>query len=317
MGFIAKDWDIFVTKNGRKYSTSYDLVAFNHITDTAYEDVIDETMLTGVDSKGNEYKMFEISRETFNIIRDKLLNKYSLYGEFVEYEINYKEEKFIKQKENLVPASLVKKGINGELSHAELDKIVGVDLEECDYYNYDAFMKGISKFLSGEVSKIYYKSWIILILWALNANKFKPYSKRWKIYDYLADYFDGHAFDDLEEEKEIECNNMISMLKYQNHLLQNVNKSVVPPFYNENETVVYVNFAFCNQRNEFYHICIANEKEKTFKMSLVANCKFLPNVNYTYVDEEEMLSLSNKYYDYNFDFSINENEYIELLPFKE
>ena len=78
MSFIAKEWDIFVTKNGGRYSKSYDLVAFNPITETAYTDVVDESMLTGIDSKGNEYKMLEISRDTFNIIEDKMLNKQTL-----------------------------------------------------------------------------------------------------------------------------------------------------------------------------------------------------------------------------------------------
>ncbi len=318
MSFIAKEWDIFVTKNGGRYSKSYDLVAFNPITETAYIDVVDESMLTGIDSKGNEYKMLEISRDTFNIIEDKMLNKYSLYDGFVYHEFNAKQTN-VEEKEAIVPASLVKKGINGELSYEELDKIVSVDVEEGDYYNYNAFMEGILRFLRGEVSKNYYKAWTILVSWALSANKLKLYSKKWKIYDSLAYDFDGHSFNNFNnlEEKEIECNDMIATIKYKNHLLENVNKSKVPPFYNENKTIVYVNFAFCNQSNVFHRVCIANEDAKTFKLALVTNCNFLPNVNYTFIDEDEALNLSNTYYEYTFDLSINEHEYIASLPFKE
>ena len=317
MGFIAKDWDIFVTKNGGKHSTKYDLVAFNPTTEEAYDDVIDESMLSGVDSAGNEYKMLEVSCETFTMIRDKLLSKYSLICNFIEWVIDYKEEPEVKKTEKLVPASLVKKGINGELSYKELDEIAGVNLEKGDYYNYDAFMKGILRFLRGEISKDYYKSWLILVIWALSANKLKPYSKKWKIYDSLSYDFDGHSFNDLEEEKEKECNDMIATLKYQNHLLKNVNKANVPPFYNENKTIVYINFAFCNQENDFYNVCIANEEEKVFKISLVANLVLLPNLNYTFVDEDETSNLTNKYYEYYFDPTINEYDYIRSTPFIE
>lgn len=317
MSFIAKDWDIFVTKIGGKNSIKYELVAFNPTTEMAYEGVVDKSMLTGVDSNGNEYKMLEVSSDTFNMIENKLLNKYSINCGFINCIIKDKGETDIKEKENLIPACLVKKGINGELSYEELDKIVSVDLEEDDYYNYNAFMEGISRFLRGEVSRDYYVSWLILVSWALSANKLKPYSKRWKIYDKLAWDFDGHSFSDLEEEKESECNNMIATLKYQNHLLQNANKAEAPPFYNKNKTIVYVNFAFCNQSNYFYRFCIANEKEKVFKISIVANCVFLPNVNYTFINEDEMLDLTNKYYEYNFVPTINEYDYITSLPFKE
>ncbi len=316
MGFIAKDWDIFVTEKGRKGTTSYDLIAFNPITEMAYEDVVDKSMLRGVDSQGNTYKMHEISRDTFNILENKLLTKYSLYEGFVEFEINAKKEKLVIRKANLVPASLVKKGINGELSYDELDKIVSVDVEEGDYYNYNAFMEGISRFLRGEVSKDYYRAWTILVCWALNSNKFRPYSKKWKIYESLAWDFDGHSFDEWEDKKEAECNEMIAGLKYQNHLLENVNKSKVPPFYNKNKTIVYVNFAFCNQSNVFYRVCIANEKEEVFKIALIANCLLLPNINYTFIDEDEMLDLTNKYYEYYFDPNINEYDYIGSLPFR-
>lgn len=316
MGFIAKEWDIFVTKNGGKNSTSYDLVAFNPTTEEAYEDVVDEAMLTGVDSKGNKYKMLEVSNDMFYVIENKLCRKYSLWCDFINFVVNDTEEIDVNEKENLIPASLVKKGINGELSYKELDKIVSVDVEESDYYNYDALIKGVTRFLRGEVSKKYYRDWLILVCWALNANKFKPYSKKWKIYDCLAGNFDGHSFDDLEEEKEAECNEIIAIIKYQNHLLQNVNKAKIPPFYNENKTIVYVNFAFCNKSNEFYRVCIVNDETKEFKIALVANCVFSPNVNYTFIDEDEALSLSNTYYEYYYNPAINEYDYISSLPFK-
>ena len=164
MEFIAKDWDIFVTKNGGKNSTKYDLVAFNSTTETACEDVVDKSKLTGIDSTGNEYKMLEVGRDMFNMIENKLLNKYSLTCGFVNCVIKAKKERVVEEKEDLVPANLVKKGINGELSYEELDKIVSVHLEESDYYNYDAFIEGISKFLKGEVSRDYYISWLILVI---------------------------------------------------------------------------------------------------------------------------------------------------------
>ena len=316
MSFIAKEWDIFVTKNGGVNSTSYKLLAFNSISEEAYEDVVDKSMLTGVDSKGNEYKMLEVSRDAFNMIESKLYQKYSLESEFIDWVVNYQEEPKIKKTENLVPASLVKKGINGDLSYEELREIVSVDLEEDDYYNYEAFIKGILRFLRGEISENYYTSWVILCSWALSANKFKPNSKKQKIYDSLAWSFDGHSFDDFNDLKEKECNDMIAIIKYKNHLLQNVNKTIVPPFYNENKTIVYVNFAFGNHHNEFYNVCIANEKENVFKMALVANPVFLPNVNYTFVGEDEMLNLTNDYFEYYFDPTINEYDYIGVLPFR-
>ena len=99
-------------------------------------------------------------------------------------------------------------------------------------------------------------------------------------------------------------------------MLQNINRAKTPAFYNKNKTVVYACFAFCNQYNTFSRVCIANEKEKVFKIALVANCSFLPSVNYTFIDEDEMLDLANKYYEYYFVPTINEYDYIASLPFK-
>ena len=109
MEFIAKDWDIFVTKNGGKNSTKYDLVAFNSTTETACEDVVDKSKLTGIDSTGNEYKMLEVGRDMFNMIENKLLNKYSLESGFVNCVLETKKERVVEEKEDLVPANLVKK----------------------------------------------------------------------------------------------------------------------------------------------------------------------------------------------------------------
>ncbi len=310
MEFKAQDWDFICTQCNQE--GIYDIMIYNPLTKELYfEEDVGEEYCSGVDSYGNPYSSAKISRELFEIIFNKLFRRGGYTeGFFSEWEDDEIDISLNKPKAKKVPKEIVCKGIRGELSEEALDKIVQVKLEKADYYDFDAFISVIHRFLRGEISRKYYKDWLILVSWAMASHKFKEKSKRYLLYNEISYGFDGHSFDDYEEEKEYECYSMIASLKYDNHQLQNTRKSVVPPFYNEDGTAVFVFFDYCNYYNEYHKICVVNEQDKTFKIDNVTNPFYYEHINYTFVDEDEFDELSNRYYKYFHDKALDIHKYI-------
>ncbi len=259
---------------------------------------------------------FCFSESLFDILFKKLFKSGGYTeGFFDEWEEDENDASSNKSKEKKAPKEIVFKGIRGELSEDALDKIVQVSLEKADYYDFDAFISVIHKFLRGEISKNYYKHWLILVSWAMSSHKFKENSKRYLLYNSISYGFDGHSFDDCEDEKEYECYDMIASLKYDNHLLQNTRKSIVPPFYNKDGTAVFICFDYCNYYNEYRKICVVNEQDKTFKIDNITNPFYYEHINYTFVDEDEFGDLPNRYYEYFHDKTIDIREFVGERPY--
>lgn len=312
MGFKAQDWDFICTECNEE--GIYDIMIYNPLTKELHlEEDIGEEYISGVDSYGNPYSSAKVSRELFDIIFNKLLKRDGCIGGFFdEWEADVPVHRPSKNK---VPKETVFKGIRGELSVEDLDKIVQVDLEKADYYDFEAFISVMHKFLSGEISRDYYKHWVILVAWALSSHKFKENSKRYLLYNSISDDFDGHSFGNLEVEKEQECYGMIASLKHNDHLLKNIRKSVAPPFFNENGIAVYICLGYCNHYNEYHKICVADEQNKIFKIDNIVNPFYYEHINYTFVDEDEFDDLTNTYYEYFHDISMDIHEYIGERPF--
>lgn len=316
MGFKAKDWDFICTEYD---GGVYDMMIYNPTTKELYvEEDIEEEYISGVDSYGNPYTAAKISGETFDIIQKKMMRDGGAHmGFFIDWD---DDEDFAPKlsptgNKEKVPADLVRKGIRGELSPSELDKIVQVELERADYYDFDAFINMIHRFMRGEVSEGYYHDWVILVAWAMGANKCRENSKRYLLYQSISDCFDGDAFTEFEDGKEHECLEMIAFLKHYNHQLQNIQKSTEPPFYNEDGTAVYVCFEYCNQENVFYRLCVANEKTESFKITYIANPFYFEHINYTFVSGDDFDDLAGTYYEYFHDISIDIHDYIGERPF--
>ena len=311
MRFKAKDWDFVCTKT--KKGGVYDLFIYNPDEEVLFlEENIGCEYLKGTDSFGNPYCAVEISPKSFYTIFKKLFKDKGCGMGFFE---NYEEDSCYIKRDAKIQKELVFKAVKGGLTEKELSKIVQEKFEKADYYDFDAFVSVIHKFLNNAISKRYYLDWLIVVCGALNENMFKKGSKKQKIYQKLSDCFDGHSFDTLEEEKERECQEFLAMLKYYNHLLSNTNKIVEPPFYNKNNTVVYVCFSYCNGYNEHYKICIAVEDNEVFKIALISNPFYMEEVNYTFIEDDDFEDLTNKYYDFYHDKSIDIHKYIIENPY--
>ncbi len=312
MSFRASEWDFICTKCNKQ--GTYDLIVYNPLTKELFEERVDAELIHGLDSYGNPYSAAEIGRKTFDIIAKKLARDGGACSGFFDGDC-YAAETSKKAETSKIPKETVLKGIKGELSEEELDSIVQVELEWANYYDFDAFLSVIHRFLRGEISKEYYRNWLILVCRALSNNKFKENSKKDLLYEDISDCFDGHAFDELDEEKELQCNEMIAYLKYYNHRLDNIGKAEMPPFYNEGRVAVYVHFDFCNHHNVHYKLCVADGERKIFRTTVIANPAFLEAVNYTFVDDDEFDDLRSVYYEFYHDKTMDIHKYIAELPY--
>ncbi len=309
MKFKAGDWEFICTKC--KKEGVYDMIIYNPFTRELFNERVDAEYISGVDSYGEPYSAKEIKRETFDIIARKLfMDGGESIGFFDEWDDEELEEPC-----EVIPKETVLRAVRGELTEDELDKIVQVDIERGDYYDFDAFMNVIHRFKRGEITRDYYRDWVILVAWALNSNDFRENSKKEILYNDLSNSFDGHAFDDLNEEKERECNEMIARLKHYNHQRKNIGRSYPPTFSNEDKVAVYICFDFCNHENEHYKLCVADAKNHVFRITTIANPFYLENVNYTFTDNDVFEYLTSEYYDFYHDKNMDIHKYIKELPY--
>ncbi len=310
MKFNSKDWDFICTRASGK--GKYKLMVYNPKRKELYcEGVVDEKYVRGEDSYGNPYSAAELSRDTFDVIFEKLFRYNGCATGFFEiFDGDDKSAGNDSHESKIIPKETVFSAIRGELTEKEMDDIVQKNIEPADYYDFDAFISVIHKFLRGEVSRNYFTDWMIIVSWALGSNKFKEDTEKYLLYEELSDCFDGHSFDALEETKEVECRELIASIKFKDHLIKNVSKGVIPPFYNDGKVVVYLCFDFCNGHNTHYKMCVADKKRKTFKTTVVSNPDYLESVNYTFVDGDEFDDLTNEYYDFYHDKFMDVSRYI-------
>ena len=220
------------------------------------------------------------------------------------------EEETPRKKEKKLPRETVWAALRGELSEEELAAVVQKPVAQEDYYDFDMLLAGIHRFMAGEVSREYYRDWVILVAWALGANPFEENSKRALLYEELSYAFDGHSFRDMEEEREAECREMIAALKWFNHRRMHLRKSNLPPFCNEEGVAVYVHFSHCNRNNAFYNVCVVDTAKKCFHLGQVVNPDYREDVNYAFVNAGEFEDLSNTYYEFFHDRSMDLCHYL-------
>ena len=310
MRFKAKNWDFICTKC--KNEGMYDMIIYNPHTREYFNERVSEEYIRGVDSYGNPYSAAEISRGTFDIIARKLFMD---SGSAIGFFDDYGDGEDFQEPTETTPRETVLQRIRGELTMDEFKKMYRGSIEQGDYYDFDAFMDVIHRFKMNEITKDDYLDWVILVSWALNFNNFEENSKKELLYNNLSDCFDGHAFDDLDEEKERECNEMIAYLKHYNHKLKNIGKHYPDTFLSEGKIAVYISFDFCNHYNVHYKICVADKKNRIFRVTTVANPFYMENVNYTFTDSDDFVELVSEYYDYYHDKDMDIHKYITELPY--
>ena len=100
-----------------------------------------------------------------------------------------------------------------------------------------------------------------------------------------------------------------------NHKLKNIGKHYPDTFLSDGKIAVYISFDFCNHYNVHYKICVADKKNRIFRVTTVANPFYMENVNYTFTDSDGFECLTSEYYDYYHDKDMDIYKYITELPY--
>ena len=169
------------------------------------------------------------------------------------------------------------KGVNGELSYDELDAICQKHAPEGHYYNYDKIRAVLLRKLNGEIDDKYFKTWLIVVSWALNEDKYYP----------ISDAFDGHSFDDLYDRSCIL--GIMALLKDENYRL--MHKDYMAQHQKEKLKVIYLRFEHCNWTadSSVYKAYFVDYKNKCFDIRFVDDAffDFDDNVMYCFIGYED------------------------------
>ena len=304
--YKASEWEIFYSKNDDNFC---DFLAYNTFSEEFYHmENIDISSIYYTDTEGNENKPILVS--------DDILSRILSTNEdstFVGLPWEYDNEPQRKRSKELIPKEVVHSAIKCEIPFEQIGEIrcSGLDMEYDDYFDFDAYIDIIHRFMKNQIKTQYYIDWAVVCMQSLYSNNFKPFSSLAKIYDILADMFDGHAFLGYDKgEKASFCREMIAYLKYYNHRIQNIKSNKKIPFYNENKILIYTVFDHCNQDNEFYRFCVVDQKNKRFKIGYVVNPNFLEEINYTLSSHRDFDSFTSQYYHYVEDEAIDFSKYV-------
>lgn len=304
--YKASEWEIFYSKIDNK---SCDFLAYNTFSEEFYHlENVDISSIYYTDKEGNE--------STPMLVSDDILERLLSTNEgstCCGFPWEYDNEPQYKRSKELISKELVHKAIRCEIPFKQIEEIrcSNLDMEYDDYFNFDAYMDIIHRFMRNEISEQDYIDWAVICMKALYSNDFKKYSPVEKIYSILADMFDGHAFLGYDRgEKASFCREMIADLKYYNHRIENIKSKKKTPFYNENKIIVYTVFDHCNQNNIYYRLCVVDKKNKRFKIGYAINPDFLEEINYTISSLRDFDGFTSRYYHYIEDESIDFSKYV-------
>ena len=310
--YKASEWEIFYSKTDNK---SCDFLAYNTFSEEFYHlENVDISSIYYTDKEGNESTPMLVS----NDILERLLstNEGSTYCGF---PWTYDKGTLYKRSKELISKELVHKAIKCEIPFEQISEIRISNLDmECDnYFDFDAYIDIIHRFMKNEINLQEYIDWVVVCLNALQSNNFAEYSEIKKIYDKLSNSFDGHAFCDFSKDSYMsDCRRMISEIKEVNHIIQNMHNKTDTPFYNDNNVIVYTLFDHCNQDNIYFKICVIDETHKKFKIGYAINPDFLEKINYSSISKFDFDNLTNKYYEYIEDENIDFTKYISKIKQK-
>ena len=269
-------------------------------------------------SENPHAKEFYLERKAFDAVYRLVEENYSgtFYCEDKSYADREKYRKMWEEKQNartLVPKKKIWQAIKWELDEKELDDLLSYDkyrYEVSNYYNFDVMLEKIHAFMAGERSVSYFKSWCILLMRCFAEAMSGKCKERRTIYNELSGWFDGVAFMSLnisEEQKGIECRELIAILKYQNHRITDTRNGRKTPFL-KNGVATYVTFSFSlnDGRDCMYRVCVADHKRKKVNYLYVLNFDFNEEINYTLISDGEFEKLQSDYFDYELDTAMTE-----------
>ncbi|MCD8373224.1 MAG: hypothetical protein LUD27_08000 [Clostridia bacterium] len=192
------------------------------------------------------------------------------------------------------------KAIKRELPKKELDRIISFDYryEKDDYYDFKLIIDGIYSVMSGDISVDYFTSWLILLMRCLDDNILKN-EKIKDEYAELANYFDGFAFMDHcigKKKKLIECREIIAIVKYANHKIENLKKKKLTDF-TTNNVITYISFGFSLDDGNMCidRVCVVDKKRKRINYMYIKEIDYREDINYTLLPNAEFDDLPSRY----------------------
>lgn len=196
------------------------------------------------------------------------------------------------------------KGLRGELSYEELNKIIQNKYEEDLYYDYDLYMEVIYKAINKKITFDYFTSWCVLVANCLYyIPKLDLRTRIGKRYDAIAWLFDGYSFTNKYNKKELY--ELIAFLKQENHILVTIEKNKKELFLTNN-IGRYLCFDHINRRchSTVYKVIVADYKSKKMHLKYVDDAFFIYNdkINYSHLNDEEFEKLYDFFFGYNLEW---------------
>ncbi len=174
------------------------------------------------------------------------------------------------------------KGVYGELPYDELKAICQTDVPEGEYYDYEKIRSVFLRKLNGEIDDEYFKTWLIVVGWALNE---KPYED-------IAYAFDGWSFCECFDKKHV----LEFMAKWKDYDYKLRHKNYVAQHKKEGKQVVYLRFEHCNWTTDscIYKAYFVDYSQKRFDIRFVDDAEFdyKDDILYCFLKDSEPLAPS-------------------------
>lgn len=181
--------------------------------------------------------------------------------------------------------------------------------ERADYFDLPAMLSAVDCFLASGMTPSAFADWCLLMMRCFQGGgPFCGVPGLWKLYDELADGFDGMAFtseDCTDEETRLRVLEFYAELKYVAHRRRCLLQKKEKPF-QKNGIVVYAAFAFTAgfDREDgccVYFFCVADHRHERVNYYQVDDPAFDRELCYTMISSEEFAGLPGRYVDFRLD----------------
>lgn len=210
----------------------------------------------------------------------------------------------------VVPKKRVFAAMRRTLSEEEIAQIVRSGTpERADYFDLPAMLSAVDCFLASGMTPSAFADWCLLMMRCFQGGgPFCGVPGLWKLYDELADSFDGMAFtseDCTDEETRLRVLEFYAELKYVAHRRRCLLQKKENPF-QKNGIVVYAAFAFTAgfDREDgccVYFFCVADHRHERVNYYQVDDPAFDRELCYTMISSEEFAGLPGRYVDFRLD----------------
>ena len=169
------------------------------------------------------------------------------------------------------------KGVNGELTYEELRSICQTEIPKGKYYNYEKIRSVLLRKLNGELTDKYFRTWLIVVAWALYQEEYKDIS--WA--------FDGFSFQNTFDKKLV-LEIMATLEDYDYKIRHN---NFIEQHKKDGLKVVYLRFEHCNRTDDscIYKAYFVDYKNKRFDIRFVDDALFdyKQNVLYCFINKAD------------------------------